>query len=555
MIILYTQKRLYLCIISFAFFFTSAIAQVGIGTTSPINGSILDITSSEKGILIPRIDIEDLSTIDPIVGGAPVSLLVYNTNTTSGEGFYYWDGSNWTSLSNGSSGTGDDWTLSGNSGTVPGTSTGENYIGTSDAQDVLIATNDNERIRILSDGRVSINDASPFSGDLFTASATTGDTAINGYSFGSGIGIYGQNTSTGFGVVGINSSTGFGVYGESTTGSGFSIFGLNGSIWGDYTTSGGDAVVGNTDTSGLSNGIWGINDNADGTAILGGTNGLFILPTGGAGVSGSTEKLGIYGYAGEGSRNNSNLGNAAARFNLDADSDVTTTTGSGADRAVAILAGFDNVSPDGSQAADDSYFGGYFSGGRQVGSQTFAYVGMRYGTNNAGTNGTDYKIIGTGSVSTLIEDDQGNHRVMFAPEAPEILFQDFGVGTLTNGVAKIELDPILKKSLHIDEAHPLKVYITVEGECNGVYVTDKSINGFTVKELQNGTSNISFSWQIVANRADRKDASGEVISKHIGHRLPLGPTYLQPIAKQAKQLKKPRIETKSRSKEGKIEKK
>ncbi len=553
MIILYTQKRLYLCIISSAFFLTSTLAQVGIGTTSPVNGSILDITSSEKGILIPRIDIADLSTIDPIVGGAPVSLLVYNTNTTSGEGFYYWDGFDWTPLSNGSSGTGDDWTLSGNSGTVPGTGAGENYMGTSDAQDMLIATDDTERIRILSDGRVSINDATPFSTDLFTVSAATGDSAINGYSLGSGIGVYGQNTGSGFGVIGINSSTGIGVYGESTTGSGFSMFGLNGSIWGDYTTAGGDAIVGNTDTNGLSNGIWGINDNADGTAVLGGTDGIFVLPVGGTGVSGSTEKLGIYGYAGEGSRNNSNLGNAAARFNLDNDSDATTTTGNGADRAIAILAGFDNVSPDGSQAAADSYFGGYFSGGRQVGSQTFAYVGMRYGTNNGGTNGTDYKIIGTGAVSTLIEDGQGNHRVMFAPEAPEIVFQDFGIGTLTNGSAKITLDPILKKSLHVDREHPLRVYITVEGECNGVYVTDKSIDGFTVKELNNGKSNIAFSWQIVANRADRKDANGEVISKHIGHRLPLGPTYLEPIAKHAKRLNKPKVST-NMSKEHKFQK-
>jgi len=119
-------------------------------------------------------------------------------------------------------------------------------------------------------------------------------------------------------------------------------------------------------------------------------------------------------------------------------------------------------------------------------------------------------------------------RVMFAPEAPEIVFQDYGVGQLVNGEAQIKLDAVLKKSLHIDAEHPLKVYVTLEGDCNGVYVTNKSIDGFTVKELKNGTSNAAFSWQIVANRADTKDANGQVISKHVGLRLPNGPSYLTP---------------------------
>tara|TARA_R110000751_G_scaffold4227_3_gene20396 strand:- start:1595 stop:1885 length:291 start_codon:yes stop_codon:yes gene_type:complete len=60
-----------------------------------------------------------------------------------------------------------------------------------------------------------------------------------------------------------------------------------------------------------------------------------------------------------------------------------------------------------------------------------------------------------------------------------------------------------------------------------VYVTDKSSDGFTVKELQGGTSNVSFSWQIVANRADSKDANGNIISKHVGLRLPEGPGPLK----------------------------
>ncbi|RXG27264.1 hypothetical protein SAMN04487999_3280 [Leeuwenhoekiella palythoae] len=75
-------------------------AQVGIGTTNPAGGSLLDIESAEKGILIPRVDIADLSTQAPVTGDltSSESLLVYNTNTSTGKGFYYWDGTQWVAV-------------------------------------------------------------------------------------------------------------------------------------------------------------------------------------------------------------------------------------------------------------------------------------------------------------------------------------------------------------------------------------------------------------------------------------------------------------------------
>lgn len=49
------------------------------------------------------------------------------------------------------------WSLTGNSGTTPGT----NYIGTSDGQALLIKTNGMERIRITSSGNIGINNSNP----------------------------------------------------------------------------------------------------------------------------------------------------------------------------------------------------------------------------------------------------------------------------------------------------------------------------------------------------------------------------------------------------------
>ena len=68
--------------------FNYTYAQVGIGTTSPDDSSILDITSTEKGVLIPRMTaLERLSIATPIADG----LMVYQTDDI--KGFYYYDSS------------------------------------------------------------------------------------------------------------------------------------------------------------------------------------------------------------------------------------------------------------------------------------------------------------------------------------------------------------------------------------------------------------------------------------------------------------------------------
>jgi len=78
----------------------SNIAQnVGIGSNSftPDASAGLEIRYSDKGVLIPNVNIADLSTAAPVTSPA-VSLLVYNTNETTGEGFYYWNGVAWISI-------------------------------------------------------------------------------------------------------------------------------------------------------------------------------------------------------------------------------------------------------------------------------------------------------------------------------------------------------------------------------------------------------------------------------------------------------------------------
>lgn len=65
---------------------------VGIGTLSPNSSSLLDINSTSKGVLIPRMT---KTQRDAIVSPA-VGLLIYQTN--SSPGFYYYSGAAWTAV-------------------------------------------------------------------------------------------------------------------------------------------------------------------------------------------------------------------------------------------------------------------------------------------------------------------------------------------------------------------------------------------------------------------------------------------------------------------------
>ncbi|WP_432409966.1 hypothetical protein [Rasiella sp. SM2506] len=386
---------------------------------------------------------------------------------------------------------------------------------------------------------------------------------VGGYNTSSGTAVYGWNQGTGNGIRGDVANSQNGVYGQNQGANGSGVFGITdqntgigvrasnlGTGTGILTVSGG--ISGSyLNSSGMSAngpaGSFSLGNTSTGTGVVGvGNNNTasIITNVNGGGVAGSGTQNGVFGYAGNGDKINGNLGNAAGIFILDTDNNITNNglNNNNGVRATAVIAGYDNVgfNDDGGAVFvnQDSYFGGYFSGGTErtgpaTTTTSYAYVGMRYNTANTGLSGTDFKIVGPGSVSTIIKDDKNVPRIMFAPEAPEIVFQDYGVGKLINGQVYIPLDPVLKQSLFIDNEHPLKVFVTLEGDCNGVYVTNKSADGFTVKELQNGTSNVPFSWQIVANRADTKDASGTIVSKHVGLRLPVGPGALKVKAKNA----------------------
>ncbi len=385
------------------------------------------------------------------------------------------------------------WLILGNSGTVPAT----NFLGTTDNQSLVFRSNNLERMRVLNTGQVAVNSTTTFPTSTFFSAAGGNSNAVDGSAAGTGDAVYGQQTGTGNGVRGLTNSSGrgvigihigaaggFGVQGQTSSATGIGVFGISTSTANTATAvlgqvgGTGTGVVGfNTGAtnglgvfgqSGGAGGIGGffVNSNASGTGLVSGGNGLatsYFLTTG-TGASFNGQQYGIYSFAWSGN---------------------TTLSAGGFFR--------DSVS-----AAQD--------------------ITVRVACYDAGTQ---YKIRGGGAVSTIVKDLSGEDRTMFCPEATEVLFEDYGVGQLLNGSAKISLDEIYAKNITVNDKHPLRVFIQLEGDCNGVYVTNKSKNGFEVKELSGGTSNVKFTYKVIGNRADLY-VNGQLASKFEDLRLPKG---------------------------------
>ena len=569
------MKKLTFLIIAVLVLGSTLNAQVVVSsstTATPDASSALDIQSTDGGILIPRMTQTQRNAISSPATG----LLIFQSDNTPG--FYYYNGAAWIRIGR----SGDDWSVTGNSGTSIST----NFIGTTDNVDFATRTNNTERLRVESDGQIVIGNTytAPIGTDKFVVRGnTTNWSAINGYSnVSGGYGVYGEDGGDGIGVYGIASTSGVGVFGTCSGGTSTATgIGVYGSVDDD------DAI-----------GVWASNDDADGTALIGLGNGLSTASYIGDGTGGAfTGYHGVYGKGtnssgtgviGVGNNNSTystlpnggggafsgrdgvygkgtnssgtgviGVGNNNGTFS-------TLTTGSGgafrgsdgvygksygnnSSNGTGVIGVGNNKSPhvytNGSGIAGTGFRVGVYGyatrtgtganrdrvGGYFEDNNTYACVGGQWG-------GTAYGILSNGTKSTVVKDLNNDPVIMYCPEAPEVLFQDYGDGKLVNGKAHITIDPVLSKNIHVDESHPIRVFIQLEGDCNGVYVTHKSANGFDVIELQGGASNVSFSWQITATRANeefiQKDGSVEV--SDYSKRFPPGPEKLDPIIKEVK---------------------
>ena len=402
------------------------------------------------------------------------------------------------------------WIVGGNN------NAGLGVFGATSNQAVEFISNNTERMREFAAGGFSVNNVAGVAGTVFCVTSNNvggaisnaiGVTAIFGSSNG-GEGTYGEELGGGFGAVGVNtfitSTTGTGVIGQASSPN---IRGVEG-----------DNLSTTLPTSGLPIGVFGFVANNATTLATGGSVGV-------EGLNNSCPASGVpFGMVG-----------------------AIGPTGSTASVALAglqtVVSANDLPAVVGLGAGLTTFYHIRSSGGTFTG-EVAGIMGVAYGTNDptsseggdffdslstgvtesaqvaARNTGTFYKVIGGGSAATVLKNPISNEDViMVCPEAPEVLFEDYGEGELANGSAHIELDKMFSSSIAVNEKHPLRVFIQLEGDCKGVYVANKTADGFDVKELNDGNSTVKFTYHVIGNRKDDYQ-NGLLVSKYQDNRYP-----------------------------------
>lgn len=99
-------------------------------------GAIARIYSTDKGVLFPRLALQNVNSALPVATTPADGLIVYNTNAAltggSGSGIYYWQGNQWKKLLSESGGE-NFWNTYGNTGI----NAASNFIGTTNDYDLV----------------------------------------------------------------------------------------------------------------------------------------------------------------------------------------------------------------------------------------------------------------------------------------------------------------------------------------------------------------------------------------------------------------------------------
>jgi hypothetical protein len=530
----------------------SALAQVGIQTDTPDPSSELEIFSSNKGLLIPRITLtSNLFSPTPVTAPA-TGLLIFNSGVNQPMGLYYWNGSQWVATS--SSSSTNNWFLTGNSGT----SIASNFLGTTDNQHFAMRTNNTERLRIESDGHVLIGTTTPlYDSDLFTVLGDeTYYSAINAYS-PNGFGVYSGAGSIAF-LGDVDHEDAFGLWVTNADLNGYGAI-IVGSDAGAYTLE--------NHTAGLScsgsDGIFCSGKSATGIGIIAGGNDISTFSTIDDGAGGAF--TGYHGIYAKGISSGSGIGvigvgNNEASYSTSSDGSGGAFTGyhgifskgTNRDEGTGVI----GIGNDGSYYLDADGSGGAFTGELTGVSawatlQSSSAVGV-YGAYQGGgsrdgvgvygyayntTNGRGYGVYGSGSrygvyangnlgasgiKSFAIDhplDPQNKILKHYSIESPEVLNMYRGNVTLNQyGEASIAL-PDYFTAININFSYSLtpvgqsapNLFIKQEIDENGMFL------------IAGGHPDQKISWIIYAERNDpymqqHQESKQVVVEKDIENR-------------------------------------
>jgi hypothetical protein len=272
---------------------------------------------------------------------------------------------------------------------------------------------------------------------------------VFGYS-GAGVGVLGDgHTATGIGVLGNAQDGGVGTFGNAVGANSIGAFG---------NAQGANSV-----------GLFGVSLTNTGVGVSGNApNGGFAIvgtATGGIGVSGISDN-----FAGVGGLSTSSFGVVG---NSQTGGGVFAETGSATTEALRVNAN---------------------GGGPLIRASNSTKEVMSL--DNAGNLIVTGKVTQFGTPTVATRNSLGGRTLMYSPKQSVATVEDVGEGQLAGGLALVRIDPAFATTM--DPRRPYLVFITPQGDSNGLYVTDKTPAGFVVRE-HIGRSNIAFDYRIVAN--------------------------------------------------------
>ncbi|MCC6179034.1 MAG: hypothetical protein IT305_27305 [Chloroflexi bacterium] len=156
--------------------------------------------------------------------------------------------------------------------------------------------------------------------------------------------------------------------------------------------------------------------------------------------------------------------------------------------------------------------------------------GVATGTGSVGVYGSGQQFAGsfdgnmqvrgnfeaTGTKSAIIPVGPDEAVRLYCMESPESYFEDFGRSTLdSNGEAWVKIDPQFARVVNLDGYF---AFVTPEGDCHGLFVARRDKEAFLVKELGSGASGVSFTWRLLAKRADVQDKTSRLDVVPLGKR-------------------------------------
>jgi hypothetical protein len=316
-------------------------------------------------------------------------------------------------------------------------------------------------------------------------------------------GLYGQSSSTsGRGVLGYatsNAGTTYGAWGLALSPNGRGVFGENranaGSATGVYgwsaSNSGGRGVYGYVNgEDGFVYGVWGQSRSTNGRGVLGyatsnagTTNGVWglALSPNGRGVFGENRAnngvaYGVYGR----SNSSSGTGVYASGIRYGSQSFASSTSGDAVYARATATSG-PAYAINARTESPDGWAGVFTSAGNGV------YI-------STPNNKTGLTVVG-GSKNAAVPTTQGE-RLLYAEEATEVWFADYGFGRLEGGKAIISIDPIFAETVNLNQGY--HVFLQAYGDAE-IFVASRTPTEFVVLGWD-GDPNVEFSYRLVAKR-------------------------------------------------------